>query len=244
MTTRLGRRATALLVTEADAGTGRLEGVDDQGHLITATEPDLLLGHDQQPTGQAKAAMVIPYPKRLNVATSTPPLPGQAAAQATLVVAADDNAHHLAAGVASRRHGEALICQHVRTAQRSPGAWSGRWLAWWEPPRPSYSGSSRCCKDERRRSLQDRVRPRMRRHPAVPVRRRRSWSGRSRKNRSDSSPGLACSRRWTRQGRGQLPVGELLAAEEAGQYPRGVAAAVLFSLESIRAGERGVACGA
>ena len=43
---------------------------------------------------------------------------------------------------------------------------------------------------------------------------------------------------------GRLPVGELLAAEEAGQYPRGVAAAVLFSLESIRAGERGVACGA
>ena len=42
---------------------------------------------------------------------------------------------------------------------------------------------------------------------------------------------------------GRLPVGELLAAEEAGQYPRGVAAAVLFSLDSIRAGERGVACG-
>jgi hypothetical protein len=85
--------------------------------LIAATEPDLLLGHDQQPTAQAKAAMVIPHPKRLNVATSTPPLPGQAAAQATLVVVADDNAHHLAVGVASRRHGEALICQHVRTAQ-------------------------------------------------------------------------------------------------------------------------------
>jgi len=38
------------------------------------------------------------------------------------------------------------------------------------------------------RSLPDRAGPRMRRHPAVPVRRRRSWSGRSRKNRSGSSP--------------------------------------------------------
>jgi tetratricopeptide (TPR) repeat protein len=34
-----------------------------------------------------------------------------------------------------------------------------------------------------------------------------------------------------------LPVGELLRPEEAGQYPRGVAAAVLLSLEAVRAGD-------
>jgi hypothetical protein len=34
-----------------------------------------------------------------------------------------------------------------------------------------------------------------------------------------------------------LPVGELLAPEEAGQYPRGVAAAVLLSLEAVRAAD-------
>ena len=37
----------------------------------------------------------------------------------------------------------------------------------------------------------------------------------------------------------RLPVAELLAAEEAGQYPRGVAAAVLLSLAGVRAGEDG-----
>ena len=42
----------------------------------------------------------------------------------------------------------------------------------------------------------------------------------------------------------RLPVAELLAAEEAGQYPRGVAAAVLLSLDGVRAGEDGGACGA
>ena len=42
----------------------------------------------------------------------------------------------------------------------------------------------------------------------------------------------------------RLPVAELLAAEEAGQYPAGVAAAVLLSLASVRAGEEGEACGA
>ena len=42
----------------------------------------------------------------------------------------------------------------------------------------------------------------------------------------------------------RLPVAELLAAEEAGQYPRGVAAAVLLSLAAIRAGEDGGACAA
>ena len=42
----------------------------------------------------------------------------------------------------------------------------------------------------------------------------------------------------------RLPVAELLTAEEAGQYPRGVAAAVLVSLENVRAGEEGGACGA
>ena len=40
-----------------------------------------------------------------------------------------------------------------------------------------------------------------------------------------------------------LPVGELLVPVEAGQYPRGVAAAVLLSLEGARAGEGGAACG-
>jgi hypothetical protein len=40
-----------------------------------------------------------------------------------------------------------------------------------------------------------------------------------------------------------LPVGELLAAEETGQYPRGVAAAVLLSLEAVRAGDETGACG-
>ena len=42
----------------------------------------------------------------------------------------------------------------------------------------------------------------------------------------------------------RLPVADLLAAEEAGQYPRGVAAAVLLSLDAVRAGEDGEACGA
>jgi tetratricopeptide (TPR) repeat protein len=42
----------------------------------------------------------------------------------------------------------------------------------------------------------------------------------------------------------RLPVGDLLVAEEAGQYPRGVAAAVLFSLDTVRAGNQGVASGA
>ncbi len=39
----------------------------------------------------------------------------------------------------------------------------------------------------------------------------------------------------------RLPVADLLAAEEAGQYPRGVAAAVLLSLDHVRAGEDGEA---
>ena len=42
----------------------------------------------------------------------------------------------------------------------------------------------------------------------------------------------------------RLPVGDLLAAEEAGQYPRGVAAAVLLALDTVRAGDQGGACGA
>ena len=42
----------------------------------------------------------------------------------------------------------------------------------------------------------------------------------------------------------RLPVADLLAAEEAGQYPRGVAAAVLLSLDAVRAGDQGGACGA
>ena len=42
----------------------------------------------------------------------------------------------------------------------------------------------------------------------------------------------------------RLPVAELLAAEEAGQYPRGVAAAVLLALDAVRAGDLGGACGA
>jgi tetratricopeptide (TPR) repeat protein len=37
----------------------------------------------------------------------------------------------------------------------------------------------------------------------------------------------------------RLPVTDLLAAEEAGQYPRGVAAAVLLSLDHLRAGQDG-----
>ena len=40
----------------------------------------------------------------------------------------------------------------------------------------------------------------------------------------------------------RLPVADLLAAEEAGQYPRGVAAAVLLSLDHVRAGADGEAC--
>jgi hypothetical protein len=46
-------------VTEVGAGNRAPEGVGALGHLIAATEPDLLLGHDQQPTAQARAAMVI-----------------------------------------------------------------------------------------------------------------------------------------------------------------------------------------
>jgi tetratricopeptide (TPR) repeat protein len=40
----------------------------------------------------------------------------------------------------------------------------------------------------------------------------------------------------------RLPVADLLTAEEAGQYPRGVAAAVLLSLDHVRAGPDGEAC--
>jgi tetratricopeptide (TPR) repeat protein len=40
----------------------------------------------------------------------------------------------------------------------------------------------------------------------------------------------------------RLPVAELLAADEAGQYPRGVAAAVLLALDAVRAGDAGGAC--
>jgi tetratricopeptide (TPR) repeat protein len=40
----------------------------------------------------------------------------------------------------------------------------------------------------------------------------------------------------------RLPIDDLLVAEEAGQYPRGAAAAVLVSLENVRIGERGEAC--
>ena len=42
----------------------------------------------------------------------------------------------------------------------------------------------------------------------------------------------------------RLPVGDLLVAEEAGDYPAGVPAAVLLSLEAVQAGERGTACAA
>ena len=41
-----------------------------------------------------------------------------------------------------------------------------------------------------------------------------------------------------------LPAGDLLTPEEAGQYPQGVAAAVLLSLDGVRTGEQGQACGA
>ena len=40
----------------------------------------------------------------------------------------------------------------------------------------------------------------------------------------------------------RLPVADLLEAEEAGQYPRGVASAVLLSLDHVRAGADGQAC--
>jgi tetratricopeptide (TPR) repeat protein len=42
----------------------------------------------------------------------------------------------------------------------------------------------------------------------------------------------------------RLPVADLLVAEEAGDYPRGVAAAVLLSLDHVRAGADGGVCGA
>ena len=42
----------------------------------------------------------------------------------------------------------------------------------------------------------------------------------------------------------RLPVAELLATEEAGQYPRGVAAAVLLALDTVRAGDQGGICAA
>jgi len=41
-----------------------------------------------------------------------------------------------------------------------------------------------------------------------------------------------------------LPTGDLLVAEEAGQYPDGAAAAVQLSLDHVRAGNQGAACGA
>jgi len=40
----------------------------------------------------------------------------------------------------------------------------------------------------------------------------------------------------------RLPVADLLVAEEAGQYPRGIAAAVLLALDAVRGGEDGEAC--
>ena len=42
----------------------------------------------------------------------------------------------------------------------------------------------------------------------------------------------------------RLPAADLLDAEEAGQYPHGVAATVLLSLDTVRAGEQGGACDA
>jgi tetratricopeptide (TPR) repeat protein len=42
----------------------------------------------------------------------------------------------------------------------------------------------------------------------------------------------------------RLPAADLLVAEEAGDYPQGVAAAVLLSVETVRAGADGRACGA
>ena len=42
----------------------------------------------------------------------------------------------------------------------------------------------------------------------------------------------------------RLPVADLLVAEEAGQYPHGVAAAVLLSLDHVRVGADGEACAA
>ena len=42
----------------------------------------------------------------------------------------------------------------------------------------------------------------------------------------------------------RLPAVDLLVPEEAGQYPRGMAAAVLLSLDTVRAGDLGGACGA
>ncbi len=42
----------------------------------------------------------------------------------------------------------------------------------------------------------------------------------------------------------RLPVSDLLVAEEAGDYPRGVAASVLLSLDAVRAGPDGQACAA
>ena len=41
----------------------------------------------------------------------------------------------------------------------------------------------------------------------------------------------------------RLPVADLLVAEEAGDYPQGVAAAVLLSVDAVRAGSDGEACG-
>ena len=40
----------------------------------------------------------------------------------------------------------------------------------------------------------------------------------------------------------RLPVTDLLAAEEGGDYPQGVAAAVLLSVDALRAGADGGAC--
>jgi hypothetical protein len=42
----------------------------------------------------------------------------------------------------------------------------------------------------------------------------------------------------------RLPAADLLAAEEAGQYPEGVGAAVLLALDTVRAGNQGAACAA
>ena len=42
----------------------------------------------------------------------------------------------------------------------------------------------------------------------------------------------------------RLPVADLLAAEEVGQYPQGIAAAVLLALDTVRADDQGGACAA
>src|SRR6266498_5296961 len=82
---RVGRRAAALLVTEASIKAGCLERMGAQGHLGATTTPDLLLRRGKEPSAQPRPAMLALHPEQVNVATPTPRPPIQPREQVTAV---------------------------------------------------------------------------------------------------------------------------------------------------------------